>query len=137
MLSKFNLEEAQLINYINHENEKMDKLSNIYNTLFLKTKTPYFNHLKDLIEEQKATNTSKTLEKNNYNESNISSNNRSIFSSSISNSGPVNERKKFYTAEYPGPGYITRKENKEIILNFLENIETKKAIYQLMYGESK
>ena len=135
--SKFNLEEAQLINYINHENEKMEKLSNIYNTLFLKTKTPYFNHLKDLIEEQKATNTSKSLERNNYNESNISSNNRSIFSSSISNSGPANERKKFYTAEYPGPGYITRKENKEIILNFLENIETKKAIYQLMYGESK
>ena len=135
--SKFNLEEAQLINYINHENEKMEKLSNIYNTLFLKTKTPYLNHLKDLIEEQKAINTSKSLERNNYNESNISSNNRSIFSSSISNSGPVNERKKFYTAEYPGPGYITRKENKEIILNFLENIETKKAIYQLMYGESK
>ena len=135
--SKFNLEEAQLINYINHENEKMEKLSNIYNTLFLKTKTPYFNHLKDLIKEQKDYNTSKSMERNNYNESNISSNNRSIFSSSISNSGPVNERKKFYTAEYPGPGYITRKENKEIILNFLENIEIKKAIYQLMYGESK
>jgi len=105
--SKFNLEEAQLINYINHENDKMEKLTNIYNTLFMKTKTPYFNHLKDLIEEQKAFNTSKSLERNNYNESNISSNNKSIFSSSISNSGPVNERKKFYTAEYPGPGYIT------------------------------
>ena len=53
----------------------------------------------------------------------------------MSNSPSIKEKKKFYTPENPGPGYITRKENKEIMLNFLENIETKKVIYKLMYGD--
>ena len=137
--SKLDLEEAQLINYIHHENNKNAKLSEIYNTLFLKTKNPYFTHLKELIEEHK-TNTSKSIEQNNTNESSII-NNRSILPSvysstmSMSNSQSLNERKNFYTPENPGPGYITRKDNKEIMLNFLEDLETKKAIYKLIYGE--
>ena len=134
--SKLDLEEAQLMNYIQHEKEKNYKLSDIYNTLFSKTRNQYFNNLKDLIDEHKTINTSKSIDKNNMSES--GSNNRSVFPSiysTISNSGPVIERKNMYTAEYPGPGYITRKENKEIILNFLENLEIKKLIYQLLYGE--
>ncbi len=138
--SKYELEEVQLLNYINHEKYKNGKLVEIYNNLYLKTKNPYFNNLKDLIEEHKTVNTSKSLEKNN-NESTMGSN-RSIFPSiysstlSMSNSASLNERKKFYTPDNPGPGYITRKENKEIILNFLENLEVKKAIYKLMYGDN-
>ena len=134
--SKLDLEEAQLMNYIQHEKEKNYKLSDIYNTLFSKTRNQYFNNLKDLIDEHKTINTSKSIDKNNMSES--GSNNRSVFPSiysTISNSGPVIQRKNMYTAEYPGPGYITRKENKEIILNFLENLEIKKLIYQLLYGE--
>ena len=131
----------QLMNYINHEKNKNSKLSEIYNTLFIKTTNPYFSNLKDLIEEKKTINTSKSIEKNNSNDSSIC-NNHSILPSiisnsmSMSNSVSLNKKKNFYTPENPGPGYITRKENKEIMLNFLENIETKKAIYKLMYGES-
>ena len=108
--------------------------------MYLKTKNPYFNNLKELIEEKQTTNTSKSLEKSS-NES-IMGNNCSVFSSiynstrSMSNSPPLNTKKIYYTPENPGPGYITRKENKEIILNFLENLEVKKAIYKLMYGDN-
>ena len=135
--SKFDLEEAQLMNYIQYEKEKNSKLSDIYNSLFSKTNNQYFKKLKELIDENKTINSSKSLEKNNFNES--GSNNRSVLPSvysTMSNSGPITERKNMYTAEYPGPGYITRKENKEIIINFLENLETKKLIYQIIYGES-
>ena len=138
--SKLELEEVQLLNYIHHEKYKNVKLAEIYNNMYLKTKNPYFNNLKELIEEKQTTNTSKSLEKSS-NES-IMGNNRSVFSSiynstkSMSNSPPLNDKKRFYTPENPGPGYITRKENKEIILNFLENLEVKKAIYKLMYGDN-
>ena len=138
--SKLELEEVQLLNYIHHEKYKNVKLAEIYNNMYLKTKNPYFNNLKELIEEKQTTNTSKSLEKSS-NES-IMGNNRSVFSSiynstkSMSNSPPLNDKKRFYTPENPGPGYITRKENKEIILDFLENLEVKKAIYKLMYGDN-
>ena len=138
--SKLNLEEAQLINYINHENNKNAKLSEIYNNLFLKTKNPYFSYLKELIEDHKTINTSKSLEQNISNESSIV-NNRSILPSvysstmSMSNSQSLNEKKNFYTPENPGPGYMTRKDNKEIMLQFLESLEAKKTIYKLIYGE--
>ena len=137
--SKLELEEVQLLNYIHHEKYKNVKLAEIYNNMYLKTKNPYFNNLKELIEEKQTTNTSKSLEKSS-NES-IMGNNRSVFSSiynstkSMSNSPPLNDKKRFYTPENPGPGYITRKENKEIMLKFLDNLETKKAIYKLLYGE--
>ena len=117
-----------------------NKLSEIYNNLFLRTKNPYFSFLKELIEDQKTINTSKSLEQNNSNESSIM-NNRSILPSvysstiSMSNSQSLNERKNFYTPENPGPGYMTRKDNKEIMLHFLESLEAKKAIYKLLYGE--
>ena len=138
--SKLELEEVQLLNYIHHEKYKNVKLAEIYNNMYLKTKNPYFNNLKELIEEKQTTNSSKSLEKSS-NES-IMGNNRSVFSSiynstkSMSNSPPLNDKKRFYTPENPGPGYITRKENKEIILDFLENLEVKKAIYKLMYGDN-
>ena len=137
--SKLELEEIQLMNYIQHEKYKNSKLSQIYNALYIKTTNPYFLNLKEIIEEQKTLNVSKSQEKNNLNESSI--NNASVFPSiynstmSMSNSPSIKEKKKFYTPENPGPGYITRKENKEIMLNFLENIETKKVIYKLMYGD--
>ena len=137
--SKLELEEIQLMNYIQHEKYKNSKFSKIYNDLYIKTTNPYFLNLKEIIEEQKTLNVSKSQEKNNLNESSI--NNASVFPSiynstiSMSNSPSIKEKKKFYTPENPGPGYITRKENKEIMLNFLENIETKKVIYKLMYGD--
>ena len=135
--SKLELEEIQLINYIHHEQYKKTKLSEIYNILFIKTTNPYFLNLKELIEEYKKLNVSKSLEKNNLNESAIINNHSSIYNSkmSMSNSPSLKEKKNFYNPENPGPGYLTRKENKEIILNFLENIETKKAIYNLMYED--
>ncbi len=133
--SKLDLEELQLLNYIHHEKRKNAKLSEIYNTLFLKTQNKYFSCLTELIDEQKTINTSKSLEKNNLNDSSFG-NNSSILPSILSSSQSLNENKKFYKPENPGPGYISRKENKEIILNFLENIDVKKAIYKLMYGET-
>ena len=133
--SKLDLEELQLLNYIHHEKRKNAKLSEIYNTLFLKTQNKYFTYLTELINEQKTINTSKSLEKNNLNDSSFG-NNSSILPSILSSSQSLNENKKFYKPENPGPGYISRKENKEIILNFLENIDVKKAIYRLMYGET-
>ena len=138
--SKLELEEIQLTNYIQHEKYKNIKLSEIYNILFLKTTNPYFINLKELIEEHKTINVSKSIEKNNMGKSN-SINNRSILPSiynstmAMSNSPLIKERKNFYTPVNPGPGYVTRKENKEIMLSFLENIETKNAIYKLMYGD--
>ena len=134
------LEEAQLMNYIHHEKFKNSKLTNIYNSLFLKTTNPYFLTLKELVEEQKSLNASKSLEKSNLNES-TNINNRSNFPSvynstmSMSNSSSINRSKNFYTPTNPGPGYITRKENKEIMLKFLDNLETKKVIYKLIYGD--
>ena len=138
--SKLDLEELQLLNYIHHEKEKNSKLSDIYNTLFIKTNNQYFAFLKDLINEQK---TNKSLEKSTINESNSNSDNYrapSVYNSSItlSNSDSYGcGRKNFYTPENPGPGYISRKGNKEIILNFLENFEVKKLIYKLMYGDNE
>ena len=106
-----------------------------------KTSNPYFSALKDIIDEQKSINMSKSLEKSNNMENNMS--NRSIMPSiysstlSMSNSSSLEVRKQFYTPENPGYGFINRKENKEIMLSFLENIETKKLIYNILYGEWK
>jgi hypothetical protein len=134
--SKLDLEELQLLNYIHHEKEKNAKLSDIYNTLFVKTNNQYFTFLKDLIDEQK---NNKSIEKSYLNESNNNSIAPSVYNSSItiSNSESYDVRKNFYTPENPGPGYITRKGNKEIILTFLENLDVKKIIYKLLYGENE
>ena len=48
---------------LHHEKRKNAKLSEIYNTLFLKTQNKYFSCLTELIDEQKTINTSKSLEK--------------------------------------------------------------------------
>ena len=136
--SKLNLEEAQLINYIQHEKDKNSKLTEIYNKLYSKIKNPHFSYLSELIDNYNSINASKTLEKNNnisQNSVNNKSYMQSIHSSTLSNSVSMIENKKFYTSENPGHGYIDRKENKEIILNFLESIEAKKVIYKLLYGD--
>ena len=137
--SKLNLEEAQLINYIQHEKDKNMKLSQIYDTLYIKNKNPNFAYLKELIDDYNTINKSKFSDINNSNESNINNKSssimQSIYSTSISNSVSLGENKKYYTPENPGYGYMNRKENKEIILNFLESIEAKKLIYKIMYGD--
>ena len=136
--SKLNLEEAQLINYIQYEKDKNSKLIQIYNNLYMKNQNQNFAHLKELIDEYNTTNKSKSYEVNNINESSINNNKsimQSIYSSSISNSGSLSSKKQYYTPENPGYGYINRKENKEIMLNYLESIEAKKIIYKLMYGD--
>ena len=87
--------------------------------------------------EYNTTNKSKASEANYINESNYNSNKsimQSINSSSLSNSDNL-ASKKYYTPENPGYGYINRKENKEIMLNFLESLEAKKLIYKIMYGD--
>ena len=136
--SKLNLEEAQLTNYLQYEKERNLKLIQIYKNLYVQNQNPNFVHLKDLIDEYNITNKSKASEVNNINESNINNSNKSIMqsinSSSLSNSDNLGS-KKYYTPENPGYGYINRKENKEIMLNFLESIEAKKLIYQIMYGD--
>ena len=98
----------------------------------------HFSYLSELIDNYNSINASKTLEKNNnisQNSVNNKSYMQSIHSSTLSNSVSMIENKKFYTSENPGHGYIDRKENKEIILNFLESIEAKKVIYKLLYGD--
>ena len=126
--SKLNLEEAQLINYIQHEKDKNAKLNQIYTSLQMKNQNPNFSFLK-------------SFENNTSNESNIINNKsgmqsiQSIYSTSLSNSVSFGERKQFYSPENPGYGFMNRKENKEIILNFLESIEAKKIIYKIMYGD--
>jgi len=136
--SKLNLEEAQLINYIQHENDKNTKLNQIYNTLYMKNKNPYFSNLKDVIDEYNLNNKSKSSELVTNNESYINNNKSimpSIYSTSLSNSVTFGGKKQFYSPENPGHGFINRKENKEIMLNFLESIEAKKIIYKIMYGD--
>ena len=136
--SKLNLEEAQLTNYIQYEKDKNLKLIQIYKNLYIQNQNPNFVHLKDLIDEYNTTNKSKSSEANNINESNYNNSNKSIMqsinSSSLSNSDNL-ANKKYYTPENPGYGYINRKENKEIMLNFLESLEAKKLIYKIMYGD--
>ena len=115
------------------------KLSQIYDTLYIKNKNPNFAYLKELIDDYNTINKSKFSDINNSNESNINNKSssimQSIYSTSISNSVSLGENKKYYTPENPGYGYMNRKENKEIILNFLESIEAKKLIYKIMYGD--
>ena len=139
--SKLNLEEAQLINYIQHEKDKNAKLNQIYTSLQMKNQNPNFSFLKELIDQYNLNNKSKSFENNTSNESNIINNKsgmqsiQSIYSTSLSNSVSFGERKQFYSPENPGYGFMNRKENKEIILNFLESIEAKKIIYKIMYGD--
>ena len=136
--SKLNLEEAQLINYIQHEKDKNTKLNQIYSTLYMKNKNPYFSNLKELIDEYNLNNKSRSSELVTNNESNIKNNKSiipSIYSSSLSNSASIGGKKQFYSPENPGHGFINRKENKEIMLNFLESIEAKKIIYKILYGD--
>ena len=135
--SKLDLEEAQLINYIQHEKDKNSKLTEIYNNLSLKTKNPQFSYLSNLIENYNSINSSKVLEKNNISQNSVNNKSymQSIQSSTLSNSVSLGNNKKFYTSENPGHGYIDRKENKEIILNFLESLEAKEIIYKILYGD--
>ena len=141
--SKLNLEEVQLINYIQHEKEKNTKLNQIYASLYLKTQNPHFSFLKELIDQYNLNNKSKSYDFNTSNESNIINTNnksgmqsmQSIKSTSLSNSVSIGDKRQFYTPENPGYGFINRKENKEIILNFLESVEAKKIIYKIMYGD--
>ena len=133
----------QLINYIQHEKEKNTKLNQIYASLYLKTQNPHFSFLKELIDQYNLNNKSKSYEFNTSNESNIINTNnksgmqsmQSIKSTSLSNSVSIGDKRQFYTPENPGYGFINRKENKEIILNFLESVEAKKIIYKIMYGD--
>ena len=139
--SKLNLEEARLINYIQHEKDKHNKLNQIYTSLYMKNQNPNFAFLKELIDQYNLNNKSKSYENNTSNESNINNNKsgmqsaQSIYSTSLSNSTSFGGKKQFYSPENPGYGYINRKENKEIILNFLESIEAKKIIYKIMYDD--
>ena len=139
--SKLNLEEARLINYIQHEKDKHNKLNQIYTSLYMKNQNPNFAFLKELIDQYNLNNKSKSYENNPSNESNIINNKsgmqsaQSIYSTSLSNSTSIGGKKQFYSPENPGYGYINRKENKEIILNFLESIEAKKIIYKIMYDD--
>ena len=139
--SKLNLEEARLINFIQHEKDKHNKLNQIYSSLYMKNQNPNFAFLKELIDQYNLNNKSKSYENNPSNESNIINNKsgmqsaQSIYSTSLSNSTSFGGKKQFYSPENPGYGYINRKENKEIILNFLESIEAKKIIYKIMYDD--
>ena len=139
--SKLNLEEARLINFIQHEKDKHNKLNQIYTSLYMKNQNPNFAFLKELIDQYNLNNKSKSYENNPSNESNIINNKsgmqsaQSIYSTSLSNSTSFGGKKQFYSPENPGYGYINRKENKEIILNFLESIEAKKIIYKIMYDD--
>ena len=107
----------------------------------MKNQNPNFSFLKELIDQYNLNNKSKSFENNTSNESNIINNKsgmqsiQSIYSTSLSNSASFGERKQFYSPENPGYGFMNRKENKEIILNFLESIEAKKIIYKIMYGD--
>jgi hypothetical protein len=121
---------GKLYNNIENENIEYSNLKQVFDKLYFKTNNIYMNILKNTHNEQKLNNSSTT---GNNNNSSITNNNQSTLPSIYqSTNSSRNASKRSYR---PKEGYMTKKQNKDIIIKFLENDEIKKIIYKMLYDD--
>ena len=128
--SRLNYIRGKLYNNIENENIEYSNLKQVFDKLYFKTNNIYMNILKNTHNEQKLNNSSTT---GNNNNSSITNNNQSTLPSIYqSTNSSRNVSKRSYK---PKEGYMTKKQNKDIIIKFLENDEIKKIIYKMLYDD--
>ena len=121
--------------YFDIENEKIEynNLKEVFDKLYVKTNNIYMNILKNTHNEQKnsANNNSSTIGNNNMS-SQSNYNNQSTLPSiyqSTSSSKNLSKNSK------PKEGFMTKKQNKELVIKFLEKEEIKRIIYKMLYDD--
>ena len=128
--SRLNYIRGKLYNNIENENIEYSNLKQVFDKLYFKTNNIYMNILKNTHNEQKLNNSSTT---GNNNNSSITNNNQSTLPSIYqSTNSSRNVSKRSYK---PKEGYMTKKQNKDLIIKFLENDEIKKIIYKMLYDD--
>jgi len=128
--SRLNYIRGKLYNNIENENIEYSNLKQVFDKLYFKTNNIYMNLLKNTHNEQKLNNSSTT---GNNNNSSITNNNQSTLPSIYqSTNSSKNASKRSYK---PKEGYMTKKQNKDLIIKFLENDEIKKIIYKMLYDD--
>ena len=128
--SRLNYIRGKLYNNIENENIEYSNLKQVFDKLYFKTNNIYMNILKNTHNEQKLNNSSTT---GNNNNSSITNNNQSTLPSIYqSTNSSKNASKRSYK---PKEGYMTKKQNKDLIIKFLENDEIKKIIYKMLYDD--
>jgi len=128
--SRLNYIRGKLYNNIENENIEYSNLKQVFDKLYFKTNNIYMNILKNTHNEQKLNNSSTT---GNNNNSSMSNNNQSTLPSIYqSTNSSKNASKRSYK---PKEGYMTKKQNKDLIIKFLENDEIKKIIYKMLYDD--
>lgn len=128
--SRLNYIRGKLYNNIENENIEYSNLKQVFDKLYFKTNNIYMNILKNTHNEQKLNNSSTT---GNNNNSSITNNNQSTLPSIYqSTNSSRNASKRSYR---PKEGYMTKKQNKDLIIKFLENDEIKKIIYKMLYDD--
>jgi hypothetical protein len=128
--SRLNYIRGKLYNNIENENIEYSNLKQVFDKLYFKTNNIYMNILKNTHNEQKLNNNSTT---GNNNNSSMTNNNQSTLPSIYqSTNSSKNLSKRSYK---PKEGYMTRKQNKDLIIKFLENDEIKKIIYKMLYDD--
>ena len=138
---KFSEEQIEKINqrfnyitqklYFDIENEKIEysNLKEVFDKLYIKTNNIYMNILKNTHNEQKINNSSTTGNNNSSQTNNNQSTLPSIYQSTSSSKNLSRPNKK------PKEGYMTKKQNKELIIKFLEKEEIKRIIYKMLYDD--
>jgi hypothetical protein len=128
--SRLNYIRGKLYNNIENENIEYSNLKQVFDKLYYKTNNIYMNILKNTHNEQKLNNSSTT---GNNNNSSMTNNNQSTLPSIYqSTNSSRNASKRSYK---PKEGYMTKKQNKDLIIKFLENDEIKKIIYKMLYDD--
>ena len=128
--SRLNYIRGKLYNNIENENIEYSNLKQVFDKLYYKTNNIYMNILKNTHNEQKLNNSSTT---GNNNNSSMTNNNQSTLPSIYqSTNSSKNISKRSYK---PKEGYMTKKQNKDLIIKFLENDEIKKIIYKMLYDD--
>ena len=117
--------------YFDIENEKIEysNLKEVFDKLYIKTNNIYMNILKNTHNEQKINNSSTTGNNNSSQTNNNQSTLPSIYQSTSSSKNLSRPNKK------PKEGYMTKKQNKELIIKFLEKEEIKRIIYKMLYDD--
>jgi hypothetical protein len=116
--SRLNYIRGKLYNNIENENIEYSNLKQVFDKLYFKTNNIYMNILKNTHNEQKLNNSSTT---GNNNNSSITNNNQSTLPSIYqSTNSSRNVSKRSYK---PKEGYMTKKQNKDLIIKFLETDE--------------
>ena len=128
--SRLNYIRGKLYNNIENENIEYSNLKQVFDKLYFKTNNIYMNILKNTHNEQKLNNSSTT---GNNNNSSTTNNNQSTLPSIYqSTNSSRNVSKRSYK---PKERYMTKKQNKDLIIKFLENDEIKKIIYKMLYDD--